>query len=86
MYEVAAGRTPRAVFGAGGSGAVVCLYRLLFPEAGPHRVTRLVTAAGSLGGMPLPLFIACGPAMGRPDTAAGTTGPCAAAGAEASWQ
>ncbi|MGY1454699.1 hypothetical protein [Streptomyces sp. SS8] len=64
MYEVAAGRTPRAASGAGGSGAAVRLYRLLTPEAGPRRATRLGIAAGSLATMLLPLLIACGPALG----------------------
>ncbi|SFL91607.1 hypothetical protein [Streptomyces pini] len=65
---------------------MVRLYRLLFPGAGPHRVTRPGVAAGSFATMLLPLLVACGPVLGRPGTAAGTVGPCAAVGAEASWQ
>ncbi|MDH6223989.1 M56 family metallopeptidase [Streptomyces sp. MJP52] len=64
MCEVAAGRAPRAAFGAGGSSAAVRLHRLLVPAATPGRAARLGVVGGSLAALLVPLLIACGPFFG----------------------
>ncbi|MHB9857540.1 M56 family metallopeptidase [Streptomyces sp. YIM S03343] len=62
IYEVAAGQTPQPALGAGGSGALIRLGRVLTPQPRPPRAARLgiivvVTVAAPL----LPLLVACGP-------------------------
>ncbi|MEW1549499.1 M56 family metallopeptidase [Streptomyces tsukubensis] len=59
MCEVAAGRAPRSALGAGGTGALIRLRRILTPEAGPRRVTRAGVLLASVAAPFLPLLVAC---------------------------
>ncbi|MGV9315720.1 M56 family metallopeptidase [Streptomyces sp. NPDC003691] len=59
MCEVAAGRAPRSALGAGGSGALIRLRRILTPEARPRRVTWLGVLLASVTAPFLPLLVAC---------------------------
>ena len=61
IYEVAAGRAPRAALGAGGSGVLIRLRRVLTPQPRPHRATRLGVVAATVVAAVLPLLVACGP-------------------------
>jgi Zn-dependent protease with chaperone function len=61
MCEVAAGRTPQAALGAGGSGALIRLRRVLTPQPRPHRATWLGVVAATIAAPLLPLLVACGP-------------------------
>ncbi|MGW6459795.1 M56 family metallopeptidase [Streptomyces sp. NPDC055078] len=61
LCEVAAGRTPRVALGAGGSGALIRLRRILTPQARPHRAAWLGIAAASVTAPVLPLLVGCGP-------------------------
>lgn len=61
MCEVAAGRAPEAALGAGGSGVLTRLRRVLAPHRRPHRATRLAILAATGAAPLLPLLIACGP-------------------------
>ncbi|MFF4905826.1 M56 family metallopeptidase [Streptomyces sp. NPDC001260] len=61
MYEVAAGRVPKAALGAGGSGALIRLRRVLVPQPRPHRAAWLGIVAASVVAPLLPLLVVCGP-------------------------
>ncbi|MEU1273242.1 M56 family metallopeptidase [Streptomyces sp. NPDC005799] len=61
MYEVAAGRSPEAALGAGGSGVLVRLRRVLTPQPRPHRAARLGIVVATVAAPLLPLLVACGP-------------------------
>ncbi|CAM5243404.1 M56 family metallopeptidase [Streptomyces aurantiogriseus] len=60
MYEVAAGRVPPVALGAGGTGALIRLRRVLTPQPRPHRATRLGVVAATVAAPLLPLLVACG--------------------------
>ncbi|MFE0427502.1 M56 family peptidase, partial [Streptomyces sp. NPDC058953] len=59
VCEVAAGRAPGSALGAGGSGVLIRLRRILTPEARPRRITRLGVLLASLTAPFLPLLVAC---------------------------
>ncbi|MEW2401250.1 M56 family metallopeptidase [Streptomyces sp. NPDC046862] len=61
MYEVAAGQVPQVALGAGGTGALIRLRRVLTPQPRPHRATRLGVVAATVAAPLLPLLVACGP-------------------------
>ncbi|KAF5990712.1 M56 family metallopeptidase [Streptomyces sp. WAC00263] len=61
MCEVAAGRAPQAALGAGGSGALIRLRRVLTPQPRPHPATWLGVVAATMAAPLLPLLVACGP-------------------------
>ncbi|GGN27109.1 M56 family metallopeptidase [Streptomyces fuscichromogenes] len=61
MCEVASGRAPQAALGAGGSGALIRLRRVLTPQPRPHRAAWLGIVAASVAAPLLPLLVACGP-------------------------
>ncbi|MET4926243.1 M56 family metallopeptidase [Streptomyces sp. PSRA5] len=61
MYEVAAGQTPRVALGAGGSGSLIRMRRVLDPYPKPGRATGLGIVLASAAAPLLPLLIACGP-------------------------
>ncbi|MEV5956783.1 M56 family metallopeptidase [Streptomyces sp. NPDC051987] len=61
MYEVAAGRAPAAALGAGGSGVLIRLRRVLAPQPRPHRVAWLSIVVATIVAPLLPLTIACVP-------------------------
>ncbi|MEV8018108.1 M56 family metallopeptidase [Streptomyces sp. NPDC086554] len=61
MCEVAAGRAPQAALGAGGTGALVRLRRVLAPQPRPHRATWVGVVAATVAAPLLPLLVACGP-------------------------
>ncbi|MFJ9011668.1 M56 family metallopeptidase [Streptomyces canus] len=61
MYEVAAGRAPGAALGAGGSGVLIRLRRVLSPQPRPHRAAWLGVVAATIAAPLLPLLVACGP-------------------------
>ncbi|WP_433448391.1 M56 family metallopeptidase [Streptomyces sp. CA-142005] len=61
MCEVASGMAPQGALGAGGSGAVIRLRRVLTPQPRPHRVTWLGILAATVAAPLLPLLVACGP-------------------------
>lgn len=63
MYEVAAGQTPHAAMGAGGSGSLVRIRRVLDPYPKPGRATGLAVVLTSAAAPVLPLLIACGPGV-----------------------
>lgn len=60
MYRIAMTRVPAGTLGAGGTGAVIRLKRMLAPSPRPHRATRLGVAAAALTMPLLPLLLACG--------------------------
>ncbi|MCQ9133021.1 M56 family metallopeptidase [Streptomyces hilarionis] len=59
ICEVAAGRAPRAALGAGGSGALVRLHRVLTPQPRPHRATWWGIVVATVVAPLVPL-VACG--------------------------
>ncbi|MFF9012508.1 M56 family metallopeptidase [Streptomyces sp. NPDC014870] len=61
MYELAAGRTPKGAFGAGGSTALLRMRRLLAPGRAPHPAVRGSAASLALTAPLLPLLAACPP-------------------------
>ena len=61
MYEVAAGHAPQAALGAGGSGVVIRLRRVLSPQPRPHRAAWPAIMAATVTAPLLPLLLACGP-------------------------
>jgi hypothetical protein len=61
MYEVAAGRAPEAALGAGGSGVLIRLRRVLSPQPRPHRAAWLGVVVATIAAPLLPLLLACGP-------------------------
>ncbi|MFJ9565047.1 M56 family metallopeptidase [Streptomyces fuscichromogenes] len=61
MCEVAAGRAPAAALGAGGSGVLVRLRRVLAPQPRPHRLAWLGIVVAAVLAPLLPLTVACVP-------------------------
>lgn len=61
MCEVAAGRAPQVALGAGGSGALIRLRRVLIPQPRPHRSAWLAVVVATVAMPLLPLLVACGP-------------------------
>lgn len=61
MYEVAAGQVPQVALGAGGTGALIRLRRVLTPQPRPRRATRLGVVTATVAAPLLPLLVACGP-------------------------
>ncbi|MBW8795410.1 MAG: M56 family metallopeptidase [Streptomyces sp.] len=61
MYEVAAGRTPEVALGAGGSGVLIRLRRVLTPQPRPHRAAWLGIVVATVAAPLLPLMVACVP-------------------------
>ncbi|MEU9605515.1 M56 family metallopeptidase [Streptomyces sp. NPDC048057] len=61
MCEVAAGRAPRTALGAGGSGVLIRLRRILTPQDRPRRLTWIGVLVASVAAPFLPLLVACGP-------------------------
>lgn len=61
ICEVAAGRAPQVALGAGGSGALIRLRRVLAPQPRPHWMTSLGVVAASVAAPLLPLLLVCGP-------------------------
>ncbi|MFJ9706055.1 M56 family metallopeptidase [Streptomyces sp. NPDC101234] len=61
MCEVAAGRAPAAALGAGGSGVLIRLRRVLAPQPRPHRVAWLGIIVAAVAAPLLPLTVACVP-------------------------
>ncbi|GLF95393.1 M56 family metallopeptidase [Streptomyces yaizuensis] len=62
MYEMAAGRAPRAALGAAGpdgSGALIRMCRMLTPGARPHRALWPAVLTGAAGAPLLPVLLAC---------------------------
>ncbi|MFI5794345.1 M56 family metallopeptidase [Streptomyces sp. NPDC051677] len=60
MCEVAAGRVPQAALGAGGSGVLIRLHRVLTPQPGPHRTVWWGIVMATVAAPLLPLLVACG--------------------------
>jgi len=61
MCEVAVGRAPQAALGAGGSGVLIRLRRVLTPQPRPHRAAWLGIVVATVAAPLLPLLVACGP-------------------------
>ncbi|RPE44202.1 peptidase M48-like protein [Streptomyces sp. Ag109_O5-1] len=61
MCEVASGRAPAAALGAGGSGVLIRLRRILAPQPRPHRVAWLGIVVATVLAPVLPLTVACVP-------------------------
>ncbi|MFB8349335.1 M56 family metallopeptidase [Streptomyces niveus] len=61
MYEVAAGQTPHLAMGAGGSGSLIRMRRVLDPPPKPRRATTPAIVLTSSAAPLLPLLLACGP-------------------------
>lgn len=61
MVEVAAGRAPEVALGAGGSGVVVRLRRVLAPPPRPNPATWLGIVVTTAVAPVVPLLVACGP-------------------------
>ena len=61
LCEVASGRVPGAALGAGGSGALIRLHRVLTPQPGPHWTARPAIVTATLAAPLLPLLLVCGP-------------------------
>ncbi|MFF5188013.1 M56 family metallopeptidase [Streptomyces sp. NPDC000345] len=60
ICEVAAGRAPQAALGAGGSGVLIRLRRVLTPQPRPHRATWWAVVVATVAAPLVPL-VACGP-------------------------
>lgn len=63
LYEMAAGRTPRGAFAAGGPGALVRLHRMLGPHHRPHPALRFAVATAAVALPLLPVVVGCAPGM-----------------------
>ncbi|MET9955411.1 M56 family metallopeptidase [Streptomyces sp. NPDC006339] len=63
MYEMAAGRAPKAAFGAGGSTALLRMKRILGPRRAPHPALWGSVASVALAIPLLPLLVACPPGV-----------------------
>ncbi|MGW0095702.1 M56 family metallopeptidase [Streptomyces sp. NPDC003328] len=61
MCEVAAGRAPEAALGAGGSGVLIRLRRVLTPQPRPHRAIWPAVVVATGAAPLLPLLLACVP-------------------------
>ncbi|MFF7176802.1 M56 family metallopeptidase [Streptomyces pseudovenezuelae] len=64
MYEMAAARTPKGAFAAGGHSVVIRVTRALGPRRAPHPVLRGAVAAVAALVPLLPLIVACPPLLG----------------------
>ncbi|MBP0456045.1 M56 family metallopeptidase [Streptomyces montanisoli] len=64
MYEMAAAKTPRGAFAAGGPNALLRLRRLLTPQHQPHPAFSGSIAAVAVTVPLLPLLAACAPSAG----------------------
>ncbi|MFD5567675.1 M56 family metallopeptidase [Streptomyces cadmiisoli] len=64
MYEMAAARTPKGAFAAGGHTVVIRLKRVLGPRTAPHPALRGAMTAATAAAPMLPLLLACPPALG----------------------
>ena len=63
LYEIAAGRTPKGAFGAGGTTALLRMRRILGPRRAPHPALRGSVVSLALATPLLPLFVACPPGV-----------------------
>ncbi|MFE4621270.1 MULTISPECIES: M56 family metallopeptidase [Streptomyces] len=63
MYEIAAGRTPRGAFGAGGTTALLRMRRILGPRRAPHPALRGSVASLAVAAPLLPLLVVCPPGV-----------------------
>ncbi|MCQ6554976.1 M56 family metallopeptidase [Streptomyces sp. C10-9-1] len=63
MYAMAAGRTPKGAFGAGGATALLRIRRILGPRRATHPALRGSVAAVALAVPLLPLLVACPPGV-----------------------
>jgi len=64
LYELAAARTPRGAFAAGGQHALIRLQRVLESRKAPHPAVWGSVAATAVAIPLLPLLIACPPGLG----------------------
>jgi len=64
MYEMAAARTPKGAFAAGGHNALIRLQRVLAPRKTPHPALWGSVAAVAVAVPLLPLLVACPPGLG----------------------
>ncbi|KUO16518.1 M56 family metallopeptidase [Streptomyces dysideae] len=64
MYEMAAARTPRGAFAAGGHTVLIRLQRVLGPRPAPHPAFWGSVAAVAVAVPLLPLLVACPPVLG----------------------
>ncbi|WP_405534004.1 M56 family metallopeptidase [Streptomyces sp. NBC_00075] len=64
MYEMAAARTPKGAFAAGGHTVLIRVKRVLGPRAAPHPALWSSVAAVALAVPLLPLLVACPPGLG----------------------
>ncbi|PCG83188.1 hypothetical protein CIB93_26035 [Streptomyces sp. WZ.A104] len=63
MYEMAAGRAPKAAYGAGGSTVLLRIERILGPRRAPHPALCGSVASVTLAIPLLPLLVACPPGV-----------------------
>ncbi|MEU1226217.1 M56 family metallopeptidase [Streptomyces sp. NPDC005828] len=63
LYEMAAGRTPKGAFAAGGSTALLRMKRILGPRRTPHPAFRGSVTSAVLAVPLLPLLVACPPGL-----------------------
>ncbi|TLS41552.1 M56 family metallopeptidase [Streptomyces montanus] len=64
MYEMAAARTPKGAFAAGGHMVLIRLKRVLGPRRAPHPAVWGSVAAVAVAVPLLPLLVACPPGLG----------------------
>lgn len=64
MYEMAAARTPKGAWAAGGPNALIRMKRILGPRKTPHPALWGSVAAMALAVPLLPLLVACPPGLG----------------------
>ncbi|MCX5328663.1 MULTISPECIES: M56 family metallopeptidase [unclassified Streptomyces] len=64
MYEMAAARTPKGAFAAGGHTVLIRLQRVLGPRKAPHPALWGSVAALAVAVPLLPLLVACPPGLG----------------------
>lgn len=64
MYEMAAARTPKGAFAAGGHTVLIRLKRVLGPRKTPHRAFWVSVASLAVVVPLLPLLVACPPGLG----------------------
>ncbi|WP_031104411.1 M56 family metallopeptidase [Streptomyces sp. NRRL S-146] len=64
MYEMAAARTPKGAFAAGGHTVLIRLKRVLGPRKAPHPAVWAAVAAAAVAVPMLPLLVACPPGLG----------------------
>ncbi|MEH0638242.1 M56 family metallopeptidase [Streptomyces bottropensis] len=59
MYEMAAARTPKGAFAAGGRTVLIRMRRILGPRTAPHPALRSVMVTASAAVVLMPLLVAC---------------------------